>query len=319
MTERVMDLLIQHNIVNDQTELLPITTGAGGAYVYFIDDTYVVKYAYFPQLDADTRKGYRNEFNFYKTCSNQKNIFIPEVILQTINDDEMLIVMKKYFPVKPEEWNENLQKYAIELCAQINAIDATGFVKIFQEQEKQSDANELSIADDNPHPLSVSYRDWNNLQIKFPKHIDAELLKEMYENFDQINSYANKLGMPETLCHGDCHPNNFLKDGDRLVICDWQGIGMGKGIGDVAFFISRGADMGIKINRDMLIESYREALLKYANIEVKVSDLHKSVAANEFGVSFRFWAGFLQTSEISRVLDIYNAMVNNYNLLYDKR
>lgn len=315
MTKRLTKLLTQHNIANVQKELLPITIGAGGAYVYSVEDKYVCKYVYFPELSADTREGYRKEFSFYRICSNRKITIIPEVVFQIINDDEMLIVMKKYSPIKPEEWNDELQKHATELCAQINAMSITRFADIFEEHIKQTDTDESNVKQDDPHPLSASYRDWKNLQMKFPEHIDAELLKEMYENFYEMDSYANKLNIPETLCHGDCHPNNFLKSDDKLVICDWQGVGIGRGIGDIAFFISRGTDIGIKIDRDILIETYCKALLKYANIKVGVNDLHKNVAASEFGVSFRFWAGFLQDSEIVRVLNIYNQMVTNYDFL----
>ena len=170
---------------------------------------------------------------------------------------------------------------------------------------------------DDPYPLSLSLGNWERLQHKFPGHIDALLLKDMYENFDMIGAYQDNINtiIPESLCHGDYHPENILKDGDKLIICDWQNVGTGKGINDVAFFISRGADMGLKINRDKLIEWYSEALLKYADIKVDVNDFYGSIAAFEFGISFQFWAGYLQDSSIERVLNIYNPMVSSYNLL----
>jgi len=70
-----------------------------------------------------------------------------------------------------------------------------------------------------------------------------------------------------------------------------------------------------KIDRDMLIAHYGKALLKYADIKVDTRDLHKNIAASEFDVSFKFWAGYLQNSDISRVCNIYNAMVKSYHLL----
>lgn len=311
MINRVTELLRQNNILCGKTELLPITAGAGGAYVFSVDYQYIIKYAYLPALDFEIRKQYRKEFSFYKICSGKNIDFLPEIVFQTANDDEILLVMKKYAPIKPADWDENLQKSAMELCAHINAVDTTDFNALFQEQEKQNDEEQH----EDSYPLSLSYQNWVNLQKKFPEHIDAALLKEMYADFDDMGACADKLDIPETLCHGDCHPQNFLKDGDKLKICDWQGAGIGRGIGDVAFFISRGADMGLDINRDKLIEDYCGALLKYANIKVNVSDLHKNVAADEFWVSFRYWAGYLQTSDIDRVLNIYNSMVNSYVFL----
>ena len=316
MRERIIELLIKNNVLNDKRELLPITAGAGGAHLYSVEDKYVVKYANLPMLDIETRKQYRKEFDFYKICSNKKLDFIPQVIFQTANDDEILIVMNLYIPIKVEEWDKNLQKSATQLCARINAVDTTDFIRVFQNQEEKiTEADNNDEQGEDPYPLSLSYQNWVNLQEKFPEYIDAVLLKEMYENFDNIDSYTNKLAIPETLCHGDCHPQNFLKNVDKLIICDWQGVGIGKGIGDIAFFISRGADMGLKIDRDKLIADYCGALLKYANIKVNVEVLYKKVATDEFGVSFRFWAHYLQGSDIGRVLNIYNAMVKSYNLL----
>ena len=320
MSDKIIELLIKNNILSDKKQLVPITVGAGGASVFSVADKYVVKYANLSTLDFETRKQYRNEFDFYQICSNKNFDFIPEVIFQTSYDDEMLIIMKKYIPIKVEEWDENLQKSAMELCANINAVDTTDFISIFQDHDKKiANANDGDDKGEDPYPLSLSYQNWVNLQKKFPEHIDAVLLKEMYENFDNIDIYTGKQTIPETLCHGDYHPQNFLKNGDKLIICDWQAVGIGKGIGDIAFFISRGIDMGLKVDRDKLIADYYEALLKYTNIKVDVYDLHKNVAANEFGVSFRFWAHYLENSDIDRVLNIYNAMVKSYGLLLRKK
>lgn len=314
MIDRVTELLTQQNIINNQTKLQPINVGVGGAYVFSAGDKYVAKYACLNELAFDVRRQYQKEYDFHKICSGKNINFIPEVVFQKANDDEVLIVMKKYAPIEIKECDENLQKCAMELCARINAVNTFDFNKIFHEEKAEETTVETTQNDD-PYPLSLSYQNWQNLQEKFPEHIDSVLLKEMYANFDEMDSYADKLAIPETLCHGDFHPNNFLKDERKLIVCDWQGVGIGRGIGDVAFFISRGTDMGLNIDRNKLIEWYCESLFEYADIEVDVKDLHKNVAASEFGVSFRFWAQYLQTSNIDRILNIYNSMIGSYNFL----
>ena len=314
MIERITELLTRNNIPSK--ELVLITVGTGGAYVYSADDKYVVKYAYQPDLDYEVCKQCRNEFYFYEICTKKNLDFIPEIIFQTANDNEILLVMQKYTPIKVEEWDESLQKSAMELCARINATDTTDFISIVQSRENETGEKIINVGqDEKPYPLSLSYQNWVNLFVKFPGYIDAVLLEEMYKNFNNICSYGNKQFIPETLCHGDCHPQNFLKNGNKLIVCDWQGVNIGKGIGDVAFFISRGADMDLKIDRNKLISDYTEALYKYANIHVNVSDFHNTVAVDEFSVSFRFWAQYLQDSNINRVLNIYNTMVKNYKLI----
>jgi thiamine kinase-like enzyme len=215
--------------------------------------------------------------------------------------------MKQYSAVQSGEWSGGLQNEAVKICARINAVNTDGFAEMFEEEQSAE-----------PYPLSVSLENWERLQNKFPEYTDSRLLKEMYNNFSEIELYSKKTAIPRTLCHGDCHPNNFLKKGSKLIICDWQNAGIGAGAGDIAFFISRGKDMGLKINRNALIKKYCGALLKYADIKVDTDDIHRNIAASEFLVSFRFWAEYLQNSNIERVINIYNSMKKNYDLVISK-
>ena len=323
MLERLKELLTQRDIASK--ELLPIKEGDGGAYLFSVDNKYVVKYSCLPKLDFMTRTNHQREFDFYKVCSGKSVDFIPEIIFQDATDDEMIIVMKKYTPIKAGEWDENLLKQAMELCARINAIDPADFKWAYQEKEERSKI--VRYARDGtpiyePYPLSLSYRNWIALQEKFPEHIDAGLLKEMYDSFDETDSYAGKPDIPETLCHGDWHPNNCLRDGDQLIVCDWEGLCMGRGVDSVTWFCCVGAKMGININRDKLIEKYCGALFKYANIEVDANDFYKYIAANEFTQFFRFGTAnvfiqdnYFQSADIDGVLNSYNTMVMSYTFL----
>ena len=246
LISRVNALLAENDITVGGEELSPIMVGAGGACVYS-SDKYVIKYARLSEMDVYARAACRKEFDFYEVFSESNMDFVPEIIIKTADSDEILIVMKKYSPVQLNEWDENLQKRAMELCARVNAVDAADFGKLFRAEGEGGDSSK-----EDSDTISLSYQDWMNLQRKFPEHIDGGLLGEMYANFNKINAYADKIRIPKTLCHGDFHPNNLLKHGEKLIICDWQGVCMGKGIGDAAFFISRGEDMGIEINRSIV-------------------------------------------------------------------
>ena len=320
MLERITELLTQNNILNGNERFLPITIGISGTYIFSIEDKYVVKYAYLPKFDLIERERFQKEFNFYKFFSDKNIDFIPEVVFQTANDNEILILMKKYSPIKVEEWTEDLQKITMELCARINAIEISNFNDIFHENEQFQEIWNNTVGytpDGTPlykedFPLSFAYQNWKNLQKYFSEHIDRSLLKEMYESFDEIDSYVNTPPIPDTLCQKDFNPNNFLKDGDRLLACDWGEVCIGKGIDSVAWFSRCGTDYGITINRDKLIEIYCEALFKYANIKVALNDLHKYINASEFIGAFRCGAKFFQATDINSVLNCYNAMANNY-------
>lgn len=306
MIGRVSDLVRQHGI--SQGQPTPITNGASGAFVFDIDGKYVAKYTRKSEQNAQTYPMFIKEYDFYRMSSGKGYDFVPDIVFQTISEEEILIVMKKYRNIKIEEWNDELQRRAMRLCARINAMDAAGLHAAHQDI--------ANIGDDyDTYPLSVSLGNWKRLHDKFPEHIDAMLLTTMYESFDAVNSLAEALAIPKTLCHGDFHPGNFLMDGDKLILCDWQTVGISKGIGDVAFFINRGTNMGIPMNQGILVDAYHQSILHFANVKIEIEDLYRNIAASDFYVSFKFWAEHLQGSDLGRVLSIYHSMVNSYKML----
>jgi len=301
---KIKELLVQNNILTGEEELLPVTEGNSGAYAFLVAD-FFVKYVALAEVDATVRKQFQNEVTFYKIGRRKNFDFIPEMVFQVSNVDEILLVLKKYSPVKRADWTTSLQQRAMEICAQIGRIDLEDFNGIFP----MEDIGEIQT--DEPYPLQISYENWLKIQKKFPEALDAHLLKEMFENFEALNAAEAKIPIPETLVHGDFHAENFLTDGENLLVCDWQSVGLGKGISDISFFISRGNDFGLTLDRENLVETYWKSL----GTETDISAFYQSMATSEFSVAFRFWAEYLQTSDLSRILKVYQSMVDSYHVL----
>ena len=306
MIDKIKGLLVNNNVLSIITDLTPLLESASGAYVFSADEKYVIKYTNISELNSNAQSSLKKEYEFYKICDN-KFEFIPEVIFHYSNENEWLIVFKKYQAIKDNEWTEKLQNQAMEMCARIHAMDTRDFSELFNK-------NNAKQWDENTHTLDVSLESWSKLQKRFPQNIDISLLNEMYKNFDDAISYADKIFIPKTLCHGDYHPWHFLQSGNEAVICDWQNADIGNGVGDVAFFISRG-ETRLNIDRDILITAYIQHLSKYANIKIDKNDMLKHIAISEFDVSFRFWADYLQNGSLESVMKIYSKMVKSYKLL----
>jgi Phosphotransferase enzyme family len=63
----------------------------------------------------------------------------------------------------------------------------------------------------------------------------ASLIGSLPQRFADIAD----CGVPETLVHGDFHPGNVIRDGDRLVLIDWGDSGVGHALLDHAAFVER--------------------------------------------------------------------------------
>jgi len=305
MITKIKKILSSSDILS-VNKLTPLSESASGAYVFSADDKYVIKYTNLLELDSNARESLKKEYEFYKICDNKFEI-IPEVIFQYSSETELLIIFKKYQPIKDNEWTENLQNQVMEMCAKIHATNANDFSELFA-------SNNAHQEDETPHSLETSLESWSKLQSKFPESIDIFLLEEMYKNFNAAISHTDEICIPKTLCHGDYHPWNFLKNGDKAVICDWQNVDIGNGVGDVTFFLSRGKTR-LNISRDKLISAYIQHLSKYANIQLDKNIVIKQIAVSEFDVSFKFWADYLQNASLDAVMGIYSKMVDSYRLL----
>jgi Phosphotransferase enzyme family len=68
------------------------------------------------------------------------------------------------------------------------------------------------------------------------------LVKHLPRRLDDVAS----CGLPDTLLHGDMHPGNWRRDGDRLTLLDWGDAAVGNPMLDQRAFVERLADLGLR-------------------------------------------------------------------------
>ena len=298
----ITTLLKESRLIEGDINFSPINDGASGAVVLLCNNQYVVKYAHSSIIDTAIMNQFRYEYAFYEQYARHLD-FLPEVVFQTANDDELLLVFRKYEAISPERWDSALQQQAMEICARINALDCVAY---------SNPSSQKSESERGQYTLMKSYENWHNLHNKFPAQLNASVLKEMYDNFYKIEEYAEGLLIPNTFCHGDFAGGNFLLDGTRLLVCDWQYTHIGKGIGAVAYFCDRGIDLGWAIDRDSLIACYSEELREKTGVMVTIDTLTQYAKASTWLLAFRYWAEYLQDSNAKRVAGIYTGIVEKY-------
>jgi thiamine kinase-like enzyme len=79
-----------------------------------------------------------------------------------------------------------------------------------------------------------------------------------------------------TLCHGDCHLENLLRDRQgSLIWADWQEVRIGHGPSDLTFLIQRAEADGAKIPHDIVVAAYCKGL-EAAGVQGVCEDAVKS-------------------------------------------
>lgn len=306
--EYIISYLEQQRVFTDVQLVDQLRRGASGAKVYRVCDgtgCYVVKHTP-PYCGEDQQllSSYQREWKFYSTVHHDTVPMIPQV-LYIQNDPEIgiVLVFPYYQGIEFSEWNTDLQYQAADLCAQIHSLDPTWF------SDLKLTFNKTEV---DPERLAQAFENWTLVLAQHGQNQDT-VLRTIQDHMTAICKILN--APPHQICHGDFHADNILRDDERLVVCDWQNINMGKGAGDIAFFISRAKSAGIDINTAQLIDYYCKRLSCYTGERINSSEIYQVINASTVFTSFLFWPNYLKNAPSDKVFTIYNEMAAAFHRL----
>ncbi|MDR1630024.1 MAG: aminoglycoside phosphotransferase family protein [Oscillospiraceae bacterium] len=307
--KNIIHYLVDKRVFYDVTEVNPITVGASGARLFSVIDgeqKYVLKHTHESSHQEKRHiHSYQKELLFYELNQRLKLPYVPDMIYSERHSDYgILLVMRYYSPLLHDQWTSEMQKSAVDLCAKFNsiAIEQMGPLGLsFQKTEIDKAFTEKS------------YQVWKGVLAQHRGCFDEVLFEEIYKNIDIVCPVLND--EPHYVCHGDFHPENLLYDDKNLYICDFQNIDVGKAIGDISFFISRGTGFAIKMDTDALLDYYCEKLSEYKGIPIDRATLIKERCASAVLNIFSFWAYHLKNCSYERVSGQFNEMVKSYQHL----
>jgi aminoglycoside phosphotransferase (APT) family kinase protein len=303
----IVNYLEKKGIFIDIISATPINLGASGAKLIDITDRqgrYVIKHTN-PSLRQNHNNmlsSYERELEFYSLFQQNIPLPIPKIIYIERNSDYgNIIVFPYYKQVEFSLWSKDLQLKAMDFCAKLHSLDTNLINKL---------GIELKYISPDSNELNNSLIDWNYVLNQHDRYFDKEILKSIFMKFSDICNILN--GPPHNICHGDFHANNIMLNNEDIVVCDWQCVGIGKGAGDISFFISRGKAEGITINEDNLIDYYCERLSNYTKTEINKIDIYNVINASTVFTSFLYWAYYLKNADLNTVSEVYNKMVNSF-------
>ena len=99
---------------------------------------------------------------------------------------------------------------------------------------------------------------------------------------------------PTTLCHGDFHSANLLRDAEGCFMwADWQEVGKGYGPRDLSFFVQRAMTDGGDVPEDILVEVYHARLCALIGVDISRAALVQVMDAFELGTRLLHWPAYL--------------------------
>ena len=280
-----------------------IRSGKSGAKVWEIEDKYILKYVQKAELpDQKVFTLYQNEayfYQFFERDSHKKRLScLPETLDIQVSDYEILILMKKYQELSKEQIGEELLQKIIRVLAIIHSQEIPGFLKPEQKQPEYLEETQIKGC----------LAGWQSVLAEHPGKFDEGILIKAAEKINEIIEFHH--AEEQVLSHGDFHWDNLLQaeNGD-IIVCDWQGAGVGGASGDIGFFLSRLKADGVNIEPRKVIELYCYERFLLTGKNISSEKLQMYIKAANFIVSFQCWHQYLHGSSYERVRGIYEEMV----------
>jgi Phosphotransferase enzyme family len=121
-------------------------------------------------------------------------------------------------------------------------------------------AVQTAITDDVEHALAIGARDLRRSALLAQAEdlisrtevrgalddADLEAVKSLVEDLPRRLHDVASCGLPDTVLHGDMHPGNWRRQGDRLTLLDWGDAAVGNPMLDQRAFVERLADPGLR-------------------------------------------------------------------------
>ena len=245
------------------------------------------------ESERSVRERAQRELSCYQTLLPCLPLHTPQVVAHERSAEAIVLLLRTYEPsAPPSEWQQWQYLEVAEQLAQLHASFWQNTEALAQfpwlrshpwtlsSQHLQHARQQWQHFADNPHfqPLIPQSR-FRWLMSLLPLLEDLESL---------LTSF------PLTVCHGDCHIDNLLRDEQRqLIWADWQEAGVGLGPADLSFFSQRAFRSGGTVPFDAMIAAYHRKLEVETRKSLSLSLLHQVIDVFELQAWLLVWPAYL--------------------------
>lgn len=305
----ITDCLTKMNVNPVVASYQVLQEGISGSHVYRIQlatDTVILKVALAKSEPYVFQRAQR-EFNFYRTLAGRIPLTIPCMLSYYTDDDfGICILFAAYQPSgSPKAWQE--EDY-LEVAKQLASFHAL-FWKKTEELSEFPWLRKPSLGTDSTQ-IQRAYDAWRHLsgQRRLRDVLAAQSFQSLYSKFEHIPTIDAIIhSFPMTLCHGDCHIGNLLRDSQgNLIWADWQEVGLGRGPEDVSFLLQRALFAGGVVASESVIKAYQEHIEVQTGEEISLTAIKRVVDSAELRMQLLHWPFYLKQApveQISNMLD----------------
>ncbi|HEV2460083.1 MAG TPA: aminoglycoside phosphotransferase family protein, partial [Ktedonobacterales bacterium] len=256
--------------------------GISGAYTYrlHLADKDAVLKVVLPGADSQVLARGQREIAFYRDLTPRIPLRVPHVLGLHADAASVALLLAAYRPApQASEWAEQDYLTVAEQLARLHAIywnateSLSGLTWLHRPAECMS-AESVRQASTCWRALAAEPRFAGVFSAQ-----DGRWIGEMLSRVDALDAVIQCL--PMTLCHGDCHAGNLVRDrDDRWAWADWQEVGIGCGPEDLSFFFQRARAAGGTVPEDAAIAVYHERLMSDTGHSVPLAAMRQVIAAS---------------------------------------
>jgi aminoglycoside phosphotransferase (APT) family kinase protein len=257
----------------------------------------------------------RREVRFYHTLADRVPLRVPHMLTSYEQGAfGLCLLLAAHRPVDPPEaWREaDYLQVATEL-ADLHALYWGKVDELAQFSWLRQPEREIREAQ-----IQRARQAWQDLlnQDKFADLPRAHSLEPFWAKFVSLPEIdARMRDFSATLCHGDCHIGNLLRDHEgRLVWADWQEVGIGRGPEDLSFLFQRAFVTGNEALTGRVTAAYKERLEAQIGAQISLSAIQRVIDGCELRMSLLEWPFYLGWAPV----ELVSNMLHRIDTLTDR-
>jgi len=270
------------------------------------------------QSDLSVLQRAQREYLFYQQMASSLPLRVPHMVAQVHDPKGIALLLTAYQAAPPaEQWQE---EHYVAVAKQLGQFHAA----FWRNTKQLAQSSWLRKSDENTSDLQMQQAEiqWQAIQQDPPvvSLIPRDRFQRVIHLLALIPFLENVLAsFPLTMCHGDCHSGNVLRDehGD-LIWADWQEVRIGHGPEDLSFFFQRAFHAGSTVPYEAMTSTYHLQVEMRTSQPLSLTWLRDVLHIIELRNWVLHWPSFLRQESpqhLIRLLDRIDWLVDRLSLL----